>query len=89
MRTVVIITTRRQIIRLASRHGREAVQEFANENPGEAVPAVGWDEPAISAGVARLVGVPERWAPLYYRAYESAARRLVERRHVAQSEAAS
>ena len=82
-------TTRRQIIRLATQHGREAVQEFANENPGEAVPAEGWDEPAISAGVARLVGVPERWAPLYYRAYESAARRLVERRHVAQSEVAS
>lgn len=72
--------TRKQAERLGRRDGIEDVDTVLAEQGRDSVIAtlapgsVSWDEGAINAGVARIVGVPERLERVYYRAYDEGAR---------------
>ncbi len=71
-------------IEMGTAHGIEAVMDVLNEQGVDAVRAcqrpghVGWDESAINAGVARIVGVPEELESAYYAAYAKAAHAKAE-----------
>lgn len=74
------IETKEQAIERGRADGIEDVENVLNEQGRDVVIAtlrpghVEWDEGAVNAGVAQIVGVPDALHEDYYRAYAAAAR---------------
>lgn len=77
--------TKQQAIRLGRKDGEADVRNVLEEQGIDVVRAtlapghVGWDEGAINAGAAAIVGVPDDLHADYYAAYRDAAAALARK----------
>lgn len=76
--------TRKEATTRGLADGEEAVDEHDNENPDADWSSQGlnrgWDEAAINAGAAEIVGIPRPHREAYYKAYTKGAAAAVARR---------